>query len=63
MMNFSENTYSCGVQQLIHILCTYTIVVCNLLGQNYYVPPFMANRITLQALVLTYRLILYHSWM
>jgi hypothetical protein len=39
MMNLSENTYTCGVLQLIHVMFLHTIVVCNLLSQNFYVPP------------------------
>jgi hypothetical protein len=54
MVNLSENTYTYGVPQLIHVPCPHTIIVCNLLGQNFYVTPFMANYNTLEALV--------HTW-
>jgi hypothetical protein len=54
MVNLSENTCTCDVPQLIHVPCPHTIVVCNLLGQNFYVPPFMATYNTLEALV--------HTW-
>jgi hypothetical protein len=53
-MNLSENTCTYGVPQLIHVMCPHTIVVCNLLGWNFYVPPFMATYNTLQALVRTW---------
>jgi hypothetical protein len=52
-MNLSENTCTCVVPQLIHVSCPHTIVVCNLLGQNFYVSPFMATYNTLEALVHT----------
>jgi hypothetical protein len=39
MVNLSENTCTCGVTQLIHVPCLHIIIVCNLLGQNFYVPP------------------------
>jgi hypothetical protein len=54
MVNLSENTCTCGVPHLIHVPCLHTIVVCNLLGQNFYVPPFMAICNTLEALVRTW---------
>jgi hypothetical protein len=38
MVNLSENTCTCGVPQLIHVPCPHIIVVCNLLGHNFYVP-------------------------
>jgi hypothetical protein len=53
-VNLSENTCTCGVPQLIHIPCPHTIVVCNLLGRNFYVPPFMATYNTLEVLVRTW---------
>jgi hypothetical protein len=53
-VNLLENTCTCGVPQLIHVLCPHTIVVCNLLGQNFYVPPFMGTYNTLEALVRTW---------
>jgi hypothetical protein len=53
-VNLSENTYTYGVPQLIHVPCLHTIVVCNLLSQSFYVAPFMANYNTLEALV--------HTW-
>jgi hypothetical protein len=53
-VNLSENTCTCGVPQLIHALCLHTIVVCNILSWNFYVPPFMANYNTLQSLVRTW---------
>jgi hypothetical protein len=40
--------------QLIHVSCPHTIVVYNLLDRNFYVPPFMINYNTLEALV--------HTW-
>jgi hypothetical protein len=49
-----DNTCTYGVPQLIHVTCSHIIVVCNPLGQNYYVPPFMANYNTLEALVQTW---------
>jgi hypothetical protein len=39
VVSLSENTCTYGVTQLIHVLCPHTIVVCNLLGRNFYVPP------------------------
>jgi hypothetical protein len=54
VVNLSENSCTCGVPQLIHIPCPHTIVVCNLLDQNFYVPPFMATYNTLKALVRTW---------
>jgi hypothetical protein len=53
VVNLSENSCTCGVPQFIHIPCPHTIVVCNLLDQNFYVPPFMATYNTLKALVRT----------
>jgi hypothetical protein len=53
MVNLSENTCTYGVPLLIHIPCPHIIVVCNLLGQNFYVTPFMATYNTLEALVRT----------
>jgi hypothetical protein len=53
-VNLSENTCTCGVPQLIHVPCLHIIVVCNRLGQNVYVPPFMATYNTLEALVRTW---------
>jgi hypothetical protein len=37
-VNLSENTCTYGVPQLIHVSFPHTIVVCNLLGRNFYVP-------------------------
>jgi hypothetical protein len=53
-MNLSENTCTCGVPQLIHVPYSPTIIVCNLLGRNFYAPPFIATYNTLEALV--------HTW-
>jgi hypothetical protein len=53
-VNLSNNTYTYGVTQLIHVPCPYIIVVCNLLGQNFYVTPFMATYNNLDVLV--------HTW-
>jgi hypothetical protein len=53
-MNLSENNCTCGVPQLIHVPCPHTIVVCNLLGRNFYVPHFTAMYNTLEALVRTW---------
>jgi hypothetical protein len=53
-MNLSENTCTCGVSQLIHVPCLHIFVVCNHLGRNFYVSPFMATYNTLEALV--------HTW-
>jgi hypothetical protein len=53
-MNLTENTCTCGVPQLIHVPCPHTIGVCNLLGWNFYMPPFMATYNTLEVLV--------HTW-
>jgi hypothetical protein len=53
-VNLSENTCTCGVPQLLHIPCRHTIVVCNLLSQNFYVSPFMTTYNTLEELV--------HTW-
>jgi hypothetical protein len=53
-VTLSKNTSTCGVPQLIHVSCPHTIVVCNLLSWNFYVPPFMTNYNTLEALV--------HTW-
>jgi hypothetical protein len=39
MVNLSENTCTCGVPQLIHVPCPHIILVWDLLGQNFYVPP------------------------
>jgi hypothetical protein len=38
-VNLSKNTCTCGVPELIHVSCLHTIVVCNLHGRNFYVPP------------------------
>jgi hypothetical protein len=54
MVNLSENTSTCGVPQLIHVSYLHIIVVCNRLGQNFYVSPFMATYNTLEVLV--------HTW-
>jgi hypothetical protein len=54
MVNLLENTCTCGVPQLIHVLCPHTIAVCNVLGRNFYVPPFMATYNTLEVLVRTW---------
>jgi hypothetical protein len=54
LVKLSENTYTCGVPQLIHVPCPHIIGVCNLLGGNYYVSPFMANYTMLEALVQTW---------
>jgi hypothetical protein len=54
VVNLSENTCTCGVPQLIHVPCLHTIVTCNLLGQNFYVSPFMATYNTLETLVRTW---------
>jgi hypothetical protein len=54
MMNLLKNTYTCGVPQLTHVPCPHTIIVCNLLGQNFYVSLFMATYNTLEALVCTW---------
>jgi hypothetical protein len=54
VVNISENTCTCGVPQLIHVLCPHTIVVCNLLGRNFYMPPFMGTYNTLEALIRTW---------
>jgi hypothetical protein len=32
LVKLSENTYTCGVPQLIHVPCPHIIGVCNLLG-------------------------------
>jgi hypothetical protein len=53
MVNLSENTCTCDVSQLIHVPCLYIIVMCNRLGWNFYVSPFMATYNTLEALVHT----------
>jgi hypothetical protein len=53
-VNLSENTCTCGVPRLIHIPCPHIIVVCNLLGRNFYVTPFVATYNTLDALVRTW---------
>jgi hypothetical protein len=53
-VNLSENTCTCGIPQLIHVPYPHIIVVCNHLGQNFYVSPFMATYNTLEALV--------HTW-
>jgi hypothetical protein len=37
-MNLSENSYTCGVPQLIHVPCSCIIVMCNRLSRNFYVP-------------------------
>jgi hypothetical protein len=42
------------VPQLVLVPFPQTIAMCNLLGWNVYVPPFMANFNTLEALV--------HTW-
>jgi hypothetical protein len=42
-VNLSENTCTCGVPQLNHVSCPHTIVVCDLLGCNFYMPPFMGT--------------------
>jgi hypothetical protein len=63
MVNLSENTCTCGVPQLTHVLCPHTIVVCNLLGQNFYVPPLWPP-VTLWRLWFTLGLlVLSHFWM
>jgi hypothetical protein len=38
-VNLSENSCTCGVQQLINVPCPHIIVVCNRPGQNFYVSP------------------------
>jgi hypothetical protein len=43
MVNLSENTCTYGVPRLIHVSCPHIIVVCNLLGQNFYVTPLYGN--------------------
>jgi hypothetical protein len=53
-VNLSENTCTCGVPQLINVPYPHIIIVCNRLGRNFYVSPFMANYNTLKALV--------HTW-
>jgi hypothetical protein len=52
-VNLSENTCTCDVAQLIHVPCPHIIIVCNLIGWNFYVTPFMATYNTLDALVRT----------
>jgi hypothetical protein len=53
-VNLLDNTCTCGVPQLIHVPCLHIIVVCNLLGWNFYVTPFMATYNTLDTLVRTW---------
>jgi hypothetical protein len=53
-VNLSQNTCTCSVPQLIHVSCPHIIIVCNRLGRNFYVSPFMATYNTLEALV--------HTW-
>jgi hypothetical protein len=53
-VNLLENTCTYGVPQLIHVPCLHIIVVCNLLGRNFYVTPFMATYNTLDVLVRTW---------
>jgi hypothetical protein len=53
-VNLSDNSCTCGVPQLIHVPCPHIIVVCNHLGQNFYVSPFMATYNTLEVLVRTW---------
>jgi hypothetical protein len=53
-VNLSENTCTCDVPQLIHISCPHIIIVCNRLGWNFYVSPYMATYNTLEALVRTW---------
>jgi hypothetical protein len=38
-VNLSENTCTCGVPHLLHVPYPHIIGMCNLLGQNFYVPP------------------------
>jgi hypothetical protein len=53
-VNLSENTCTCFVPQLIHVPYPHIIVMCNRLGLNVYMFPFMATYNTLEALV--------HTW-
>jgi hypothetical protein len=62
-VNLSENMCTYSVPQLIHVPCPHTIVVCNLLSQNFYVSPFMATYKTLEALVHTWSPHFLHFWM
>jgi hypothetical protein len=39
MVNLTENTCTCCVPQLIHVPYLHNIVVCNLLGRIFYMPP------------------------
>jgi hypothetical protein len=54
VVNLSDNTCTCGVPQLIHVPCPHIIVVCNHLGQNFYLSPFITTYNTLEALVCTW---------
>jgi hypothetical protein len=53
-VNLSEKTCIYGVPQLIHVPCPHIIFVCNRLGRNFYMPPFMATYNTLESLVCTW---------
>jgi hypothetical protein len=53
-VNLSKNTCTYGVPQLIRVPCPHIIVVCNCLGWNFYVSPFMPIYNTLEALVRTW---------
>jgi hypothetical protein len=62
-VNLSENTCTCGYPQLIHILCSHTIVVYNILGRNFYMTPLSPTIILWKLWFTLGLLVLSCSWM